>query len=73
MSEDGSWIGGQTKFLYVDQFAQLVRQLITNTEMKRKMCECMLRGIASDPQTSDPSGEALPGRFIYSFLHVWQL
>ena len=67
MSKDKSWMGGKTEFLYVDRFSQLVLQLVTDPEMQRKMCECMYKGIASDLQTSDPSGKALPGRLIYSF------
>ena len=75
MSEDESWMGGKTEFIYVDQFTrnELLLQLVEDTEMQRKMFECMHKAICSDLQTSDPSGEALPGRFIYSFLHVWQL
>lgn len=69
MSEDKSWMGGETKFLYVDRFTreELLLQLVTDSEMQRKMFECMHKGISSDLQTSDPCGEALPGRFIYSF------
>ena len=67
MSEDKSWIGGKTKFLYVDKFKQLLLQLVTDSEMQRTMFEYMHKGIASDLQTSDPSDKALPGRFIYSF------
>ena len=69
MSEDGSWMGGKTEFLYVDRFTrnEWLLQLVRNPEMQRKMFECMHKEIASDLQTSDPSGEALPGRFIYSF------
>ena len=69
MSKDESWIGGETKFLYVDRFTreELLLQLVKDSEMQRKMFECMYKGISSDLQTSDPSGKALPGRFIYSF------
>lgn len=69
MSKDESWIGGKTKFLYVDRFTreELLLQLLKESEMQSKMCECMHKGITSDLQTSDPSGKALPGRFIYSF------
>ena len=67
MSKDESWIGGKTKFHYVDRFTreELLLQLVTDSEMQRKMFECIDKGISSDQQTSDPSGEALPGRFIY--------
>ena len=69
MSEDKSWMGGETKFLYVDRFTreELLLQLVTDSEKQRKMFECMHKGISSDLQTSDPSGEAFSGRFIYSF------
>jgi len=72
MSEDGSWVGGKTQFLYVDRFTkeELLLQLVTDTEMQRKMFECMHKGISSVLQTSDPSGRALPGRFIYLIRHV---
>ena len=69
MSEDEPWMGGKTKFLYVDSFTreELLLQLVTDSEMQRKMFECMHKGISSYLQTSDPSGKALPGRCIYSF------
>ena len=59
-------MGGKTNFLYVDRFTkeELLLQLVTDTEMLRKMFECMSKGISSDLQTSDPSGKALPGRFV---------
>lgn len=72
MSEDGSWMGGKTEFLYADRFTkeELLFQLVMDTEMQRKMFDCMHKGMSnpSDLQTSDPSGKALPGRFINSIL-----
>ena len=69
MSEDKSWMGGKTKFFYVDRFTreELFLQFVKDSEMQRKMFECMHKGISSDLQTSDPSGKALLGRLIYSF------
>ena len=68
MSEDKSWMGGKTKFLYDDWFTirELLLQLVKDSELQRKMLE-MYKEISSDLQTSDPSGKALPGRLIYSF------
>ena len=67
MSEDESWMGGETKFLYVDRFTreELLLQLVTDSEMQRNMFGYMHKGIVSDLQTSDPSGKALPGRLIW--------
>ena len=66
MSEDKSWMGGKTKFLY-DDWQEVLLQLLKDSELRRKMLEYMDKEISSDLQTSDPSGKALPGRLIYSF------
>lgn len=70
MSEDESWMGGKTEYLYGDQPTReksVLDRLIFDPEMQRKFFEALDKGIASDLQTSDPSGKALPRRFIYSF------
>lgn len=68
MSEDESWMGGKTEYLYGDQpTREKSDRFIIDPEMQRKLFEGMLTRTASDLQTSDPSGKALPGRFIYSF------
>ena len=66
MSKDESWMGGKTKFLYVDRFTELAVQLVTDSEVQSKLYECLHKGISSDLQISDPAN-ALPGRFSYSF------
>lgn len=73
MSEDESWMGGKTEFLYGDQPTReksVFDRPIIDPRVVRLVSETMRVldfRIASDPQTSDPSGKALPGRFIHSF------
>lgn len=67
MSEDESWMGGKTVYLYGDQRTrEKTGRFIIDPEMQRKF-ESTIARMDSYLQTSDPSDKALPGRFIYSF------
>lgn len=73
MSKDGSWRGCQTSFQFVDLQQQTVAQLMKDQDLQRKFFDLANKGMGDKPdgpQTSDPSGVAGAGIFLFNLIIV---